>query len=55
MLLIRKQDEKEEGQQENYIDKNEQVELELDQVDHLLEKKVELLSVLEIQQILLFL
>jgi hypothetical protein len=41
-LHILKLDEKEEVQQEKFIDKNEQVELECDQIDHLLERKVEL-------------
>jgi len=54
-LLIQKLDEKEEVLLERYIDKNEQVELEWDQIDLLLEKKVELHLDQEIQQTLLFL
>jgi hypothetical protein len=47
-LHILKLDEKEEDPQGNYIDKNEQVELECEVIDRQLEKKVELLFDLEI-------
>jgi hypothetical protein len=49
VLLIQKLDEKEEVQLERYIDKNELVELECDQIDLLLEKNEGLHLVLEIQ------
>jgi hypothetical protein len=42
LLLILKLDEKEEVQQEKFIDKKEQVEQEWVQIDHQSEKKVEL-------------
>jgi hypothetical protein len=46
-LLILKLDEKEEVLQEKFTDKKVLVEQECDQIDLLLEKKVELLLVLE--------
>jgi hypothetical protein len=46
-LLILKLDEKEEVLQERYTGKNEQVGQECEVIGHLLEKKVELLLVLE--------
>jgi len=55
MLLILRLGEREEVLLEKYIDKNEQVEQEWGQIDLLLEKKVELLLVQEIQQTLHFL
>jgi hypothetical protein len=47
-LLILKLDEKEDDQQEKYINKNEQVKLECEQIDLQLENEVELFFDLEI-------